>query len=214
MKLKAEKREELGKRPVRRLRRSGWIPAIVYGPAQDPIPIKIKENVVEKFIHHVTETTPIDLTVDGKTLRVFLKMVQRDKITDKVVHLDFYVPVKGHKMRINIPIEYKGKPIGVEKGGTLEIFVEELPVEVDPDKIMDKIEVDITGVGLGESLHVRDLDLPEGVKPLLDDEEVLLVVVAPRGLTEEEEEEVAAAEEESVEPEVIKKGKKEEEEEE
>ncbi len=214
VRIEAEKREELGKRPVRRLRRAGWVPAIVYGPEQEPFPIKIRYNVIEKVFHHITETTPIDLVVDGQTFRVFLKMIQRDKVTDRIVHLDFYVPVKGHRMRINIPLEYRGKPIGVERGGTLEIFVEELPVEVDPDKIVDKLEIDISEVGLGESLHVKDLKLPEGMKALLDDEEVLLVVVAPRGRVEEEEEvEEAAAEEESVEPEVIKKGKKEEEEE-
>ncbi len=212
LKIEAEKREEFGKRPVKRLRKSGWVPGIVYGPDQEPIPVKIKFNTVEKIFHHITETTPIDLSIDGKTYRVYLKMVQRDKLTDKVVHIDFYVPMKGHKMRLNIPLKYEGKPIGVERGGTLEILVEELPVEVDPDKIVDEIKVDITNVELGESLHVKDLDLPEDMKPLLDEEEVLLVVIAPRGLTSEEEEEEEAAAEESAEPEVIKKGKKEEEE--
>ncbi len=212
LKIEAEKREEFGKRPVKRLRKSGWVPGIVYGPDQEPIPVKIKFNTVEKIFHHITETTPIDLSIDGKTYRVYLKMVQRDKLTDKVVHIDFYVPMKGHKMRLNVPLKYEGKPIGVERGGTLEILVEELPVEVDPDKIVDEIKVDITNVDLGESLHVKDLDLPEDMKPLLDEEEVLLVVIAPRGLTSEEEEEEEAAAEESAEPEVIKKGKKEEEE--
>ncbi len=211
LKIEAEKREEFGKRPVRRLRKSGWVPGIVYGPDQEPIPIKVRFNAVEKIFHHITETTPIELSVDGESYRVFLKMVQRDKVTDKIVHIDFYVPTKGHRMRLNIPIKYEGKPIGVERGGTLEILVEELPVEVDPDKIVDEIKVDITNVGLGESLHVKDLDLPEDMKPLLDEEEVLLVVVAPRGLTAEEEVEEEETSEETSEPEVIKKGKKEEE---
>ncbi len=214
LKIEAEKREEFGKRPMKRLRKNGWVPGVAYGPDQKPFPIKIRFNTIEKIFHHITETTPIDLVIDGKSYKVFLKMVQRDKITDKVVHIDFYVPTKGHKMRLNIPLRYEGKPIGVERGGTLEILVEELPVEIDPDKLIEEIEVDISNVGLGESLHVKDLELPEDVKPLLDEEEVLLVVVAPRGLSteEEEKEEEAAAEEKEEEPEVIKKGKKEEEE--
>ncbi len=219
IKLEAQVREELGKRPVRRLRKSGYIPAVVYGPAQEPLPVKLRESLVERVFHHITETTPIKLVITGdgeeKNLRVFLKMVQRDKVTDKIVHLDFYVPVKGHKMHINIPIEYKGKPIGVERGGMLEILVEELPAEVDPDKIVEKIEIDISGLGLGESLHVKDVELSEGIKAMLDDEEVLAVVIAPRKAVEEEveEEEAAAEEEEEVQPEVIKKGKEKEEEE-
>ncbi len=212
LKIEAEKREEFGKRPVKRLRKSGWVPGIIYGPDQEPIPIKVRFNTVEKVFHHITETTPIELVLDGKSYRVFLKMVQRDKVTDRIVHIDFYVPMKGHKMRLNVPLKYEGKPIGVERGGTLEILVEELPVEVDPDKIVDEIKVDITNVGLGESLHVKDLDLPEDMKPLLDEDEVLLVVVAPRGLTTEEEVEEEETTEETSEPEVIKKGKKEEEE--
>ncbi len=215
VKLNAEFRKELGKRPVRRLRRAGYVPGVVYGPAQDPIPIKMKKSEVEKVFHHITETTPIDLNIkldDGeKNLTVFLKLVQRSKIHDTIVHLDFYVPVKGHKMHINIPIEYQGKPIGVERGGLFEVLVEELPVEVEPDKLIEKIVIDVSNLGLGESLHVRDLELPEGIKPMLSEEEVLVVVIPPKKKGEEEEEETAA-EEEEVEPEVIKKGKEKEEE--
>ncbi len=213
--LVAEVRTEKGKRPVRRLRKSGYIPAILYGPETGSKPVKIRKSALEKFIHHVTETTPIDLVVkengEEKRYRVFLKMVQRDKVTDEIVHVDFYVPAKGHVMHINVPIKYIGKPIGVERGGMLEILVEELPVEVDPDKIVDHLEIDISNLEIGESLHVRDLELPEGMEPMLDDDETLVTIIAPKGLEVEEEE--VTEEEETVEPEVIKKGKKEEEEE-
>ena len=215
--LHAEIRKEFGKRPVKRLRKAGFIPGVVYGPGQEPISIKLKKSEVEKVFHHITETTPITLKImtdEGeKELKVFLKMIQRDKIHDSIVHLDFYVPMKGHKMHINVPIEYKGKPIGVERGGLLEILVEELPVEIDPDKMIDKIEVNIENLGLGESLHIKDLDLPEGVKPMLDEEEVLAVIIAPRkGVEEEVEAEEIAEEQEETQPEVIKKGKEKEEE--
>ncbi len=211
--LTAQLREERGKRPVRRLRRSGMIPGVIYGPGQEPIPVKLKRNEVEKVFHHISETVPIELELeDGRKLRVFLKSVQRSKTTDEIVHIDFYVPMKGHLMHTRVPIKYTGKPIGVERGGMLEILVEELPVEVDPDKIVDHIEVDISELGLGESLHVRDLDLPEGMEPMIDEDETLVTIIVPKGLTVEEEEVEEQAEEE-VEPEVIKKGKKEEEEE-
>jgi len=214
--LHAEIRKEIGKRPVKRLRKAGFVPAVVYGPKHEPLPIKLKKSEVEKVFHHITETTPINLKITtdgrGKELRVFLKMLQRDKVHDSIVHLDFYVPMKGHKMHINIPVEYKGKPIGVERGGLLEILIEEIPVEIDPDKMMDKLEINIENLGIGDSIHVKDLKLPEGVKPLLDEEEVLVVVIAPRKGVEEEEEEVVEEQEEEAQPEVIKKGKEKEEE--
>lgn len=204
------------KRAVRRLRKQGFVPGVVYGPDIEPLSISIKKTDLLKLLHEVTESSVIRLTVkdeNGKEVLshdVFIKNVQYDKLTDEVRHIDFYVPEKGHKMSINIPIEFTGKPIGLEKGGVLEIIHHELPVETLPSVVVEKFEIDISNLELGESIHVGDLKLPEGMTTELPEDEPLVSVAAPRGL-EVEEETAETEEEESVEPEVIEKGKKEEE---
>lgn len=202
------------KRAVRRLRKQGFVPGVVYGPDVEPLSISIKKTDLIKLLHEVTESSVIKLTVkdeNGKELfshDVFIKNVQYDKLTDDVKHIDFYVPEKGHKMSINIPIEIVGKPIGVEKGGVLEIIHHELPVETLPSAVVEKLEIDVSNLDLGQSIHVGDLKLPEGMTPEIPEDEPIVTVAAPRGLEVEEEVET---EEENVEPEVIEKGKKEEE---
>jgi len=212
--LEVRLRTPKGKREARRLRRRGEVPAVVYGPATDPIPVKIKRSLLEKVFHTITETTPIRLvikddeerTVSEKT--VFLKMIQRDKVSEAIVHVDFYEPVKGHRMRINVPLKVVGKPVGVEKGGFLEVYHEEIPVETDPDRVPQEIEVDVSSLDLGDVIHARDLKLPEGVKCLLEDEEAVVSILVPKEVSIEEE----AVEEEVAEPEVIKRKEEEEEE--
>jgi large subunit ribosomal protein L25 len=203
------------KRAVRRLRNQGLVPGVVYGPDIEPLAISIKKSELLKLFHEVTEASVIKLTVKDETGKevfshdVFIKNVQYDKLTDEVRHIDFYAPEKGHKMSIKIPIVYTGKPIGVEKGGVLEIIHHELPVETIPSAVVEKFEIDISNLELGESIHVGDLKLPEGMTSELPEDEPLVTVATPRGL--EVEEETIEEEEENVEPEVIEKGKKEEE---
>jgi large subunit ribosomal protein L25 len=213
MQLTAQIRTEHGKRPVRRLRNQGIIPGVIYGPEMKPMAIKLKKQEVEKFVHALSEakTVTLQINVDGETqnIEVFVKKVQIDKVTDEIVHIDFYRPAMGHVMRIEIPIRVVGKPVGVEKGGIMEVLHTELPVETLPSVLVEHIEIDVSGLDLGESYHVRDLKLPEGMKALLASDEALVTVIVPRGLQAEEV--VAAAPAETVEPEVIKKGKKAEE---
>ncbi|ANQ53284.1 50S ribosomal protein L25 [Thermosipho affectus] len=213
-KLEALVRSVIGnKRAVRRLRKQGFVPGVVYGPDIEPLSISIRKTNLIKLLHEVTEASAITLNVkddSGKEVFshvAFIKNVQYDKLTDEVKHIDFYVPEKGHKMNINIPIEFVGKPKGVEKGGVIEVIHHELPVETLPSVIIEKLEIDISNLNLGESLHVSDLKLPEGMEAELPENEPIITVAVPRGM-EVEGEETA---EEPVEPEVIEKGKKEEE---
>jgi len=191
----------------------GKIPAVVYGPDVEPLNISLNKVDVVKHINHLSETTVITLTMkennEKKEIHAFLKAVQRDRVNDAVMHLDFYVPAKGHKMEIHIPVNLIGKAKGVEKGGILDHIITNLPVEVLPKDIVDSIDVDVTHLDLGDALRVKDLPLPDGIKPLLDLEETIAVIETPRAALVEAVEEV---EEEEVEPEVIEKGKKEEEE--
>lgn len=212
----AQLRSAVGKkRTVRRLRRQGVIPAVAYGPGiEKPLNLALKKGDFLKLFREVSESTPLTLVVTddgGRELfrhMAFIKMVQYDKVTDEVKHVDFYVPESHHKMRINVPIHTVGKAVGVEKGGLLEIVHHEVVVEALPDKIPETIEVDISHLELGHSIRVKDVKLPEGVRILLDPEDVLVTVLVPRGL----EVETTITVPETSEPEVLKKGKKEEEE--
>ncbi|HCZ06546.1 MAG: large subunit ribosomal protein [Thermotogota bacterium] len=216
--LEAYHREEIKTSRAKKLRRQNMIPAVMYGPDTQPRPLKVPLTRLESVLSHATETTPIVLNIlldDGKTesKKVFIKSIQRHKVTDRIIHVDFYAPSESHKMHINIPLKFVGRAKGEEKGGIVEVFHHEVPCEFLPKDIVDYIEVDVSNVDLNESLHVKDVVFPEGIKPLLHPEDVILTIVAPRGL-EVEEAELEAAEAEEAEPEVLRKGKAEEEEEE
>ncbi|WP_041081434.1 50S ribosomal protein L25 [Thermotoga profunda] len=213
MQLTANLRTKQGKRAVRRFRAKGNIPAVIYGPETKPISITLNKFEVEKIFHKISEALPLKLELNTgdrvETLEVFIKNVQVDKVTDEIVHIDFYKPAKGHTMKISIPVRVVGKAEGVEKGGIMEVLHSELPVETLPSAVVEYIEIDVTKLGLGQSIHVKDLKLPEGMKALLNPQEAVVTIVVPRGLAAEEEVKPA---ETTAEPEVIKKGKKEEEE--
>jgi large subunit ribosomal protein L25 len=212
----AQLRSVVGKkRAVRRLRAQGVIPAVAYGPGVEK-PLNLTLNKIEfmKLFRGITESTPLTLVVadeSGKEVlkhMAFIKMVQYDKVTDELRHVDFYIPEAHHKMKINVPLHIVGKADGVEKGGIMEVLHHEVVVETLPDRVPEQIEIDVTSLGLGESIRVKDVKLPDGVKIDLDPEDVLITVVVPRGLEVEETPTTAT----NVEPEVLKKGKKEEEE--
>ncbi len=215
MELKATVRKEKGKRPSKRLRKEGLIPGVVYGPESEPVSIALDASQVKKVVGRISESVPIKLLLEHgdkvDALDVFMKRIQIDKVTDEVIHIDFYKPAAGHTMKINIPIKITGKAAGVEKGGILEVIHSELPVETLPTTVLEYVTIDVSKLDLGESIHVSDLQLPEGMKALLPKDDVIVTVLVPRGL---EVEETTAAATTLEEPEVIKKGKKEETEEE
>lgn len=193
-------------------RKENLVPAVVYGPSmKENKCINIRTNDVERLIEKATATTLIELNITGESsnekLTVFIKTIQRHKVTDKPIHLDFYCPQEGRKMNINIPISYLGEPAGVEQGGTLNIYLHEIPVEILPSDIIESLELDISDLQIGDNITIEDIKklLPESAEILLDDEEVLAGVIEPREVVEEEvvEEEVEEGEA-PTEPEVIK----------
>ncbi len=210
MELKAGIRKEKGKRQSRKMRREGFIPGIIYGPSTDPVNIVLEASQVNKIVGKVSESVPIKLHLEyenkTETLDVFMKKIQVDKVTDKILHIDFYRPAVGHTMKINIPIKIVGKAAGVEKGGILEVIHNELPVETLPTTLMEHIEIDVSKLDLGESVHVKDLQLPQEMKVMLPKDDVIVTILVPRGL--EIEEVLAPSTVGPEEPEVIKKGKK------
>lgn len=207
----AEKREAHGKGVARSLRRDGMVPAVLYreGRAQS---IKLSRKELAKLINSAAgEQVMVDLQfADGEKKLALLKDIQVDPIRGELLHTDFFEVSLTEKVRVFLHVTTVGEPIGVKRdAGILQHTLREVEVECLPDKIPGKVELDISGLEVGQSVHVSDLTFEEGIKVLTDTGDVIVTVTAPVvEAAPAAEEEVAV---EGAEPEVVKKGKKEEE---
>jgi large subunit ribosomal protein L25 len=212
--LSATPRDGTGKGAARTLRAEGRIPAVIYGHGRDPQALAIDNRELEKLLSRISaESTVIDLALDGKTARTLIREIQRHPFKRQILHVDFQELVAGEKVTVRIPIVLTGVPDGVrQEGGVLDQTLRELEVEVDPANIPNHIEIDVTPLGIGNSIHVRDIKLPEGAEYMGDEDASVCVVSAPRAVVET----VAATEEveATAEPEVIRKAKGDEDEDE
>lgn len=197
--LNATKRDELGSLAVGKMKRKGFVPINIYGPDSENVNAYVKSDELESLKAKVSESSLINVKVDGEEHHVVIKDVQYHALHGKIIHVDFYEFQKGHKLKITVPLEFVGVPKGRELGGKAEFFVREVEIETLPKYIVDKIEVDISDLDIKDSLRAKDVKLPpESV--LLDDPEKVIVEVfgATRGGEEEEEtEEEEAAETET-----------------
>jgi large subunit ribosomal protein L25 len=207
----AERRETHGKGVARSLRREGMVPAVLYreGKAQS---IKLSRKELAKLINSAAgEQVMVDLQfTDGEKKLALLKDVQVDPIRGELLHTDFFEVSLTEKVRVSLHVTTVGEPIGVKRdAGILQHTLREVEVECLPDKIPGKVEIDISGLEVGQSVHVSDLTFEEGIKVLADLGDVIVTVTAPVVEAAPVEAEAVAAE--AAEPEVVKKGKKEEE---
>jgi large subunit ribosomal protein L25 len=205
----ATARDQAGKGAARTLRSKGLIPAVIYGHGRDPQSLSLNARDLDKLLGHIqAESTVIEVSVGGTTSKTLIREIQRHPIKRQILHVDFQALVAGEKVTVSIPIVLEGIPEGVRLGGgVLDQTLRELEIEVDPSSIPDHIEFDVTNMVIGDSVHVSDLKLPEGVEVLDDPETSVAVLAAPRAVIEE----TAAAEpvegaEGVAEPEVIGKG--------
>jgi len=216
-----EKRTEAGKSAVRKLRREGKVPAVLYGADKECVAISVEANAIQELLKQGAGTNTIFLLkLKGaeEERRAMIKDYQADPISGRFVHFDFIRVTRGQKLTVSVPVELTGDSIGVSLGGRTDFVTRELDVEVLPREMIEKIVVDITDLDVGSSIRVEDLEdkLPPSAIFLEDPKRVVLLVEAPRKVEEEVEEEELEGEElltsETAEPELIKKGKDEEEE--
>jgi large subunit ribosomal protein L25 len=210
--LSATPRSSTGKGTARSLRLQGQVPAVIYGHGRDPQPLAINTRELEKLLDRISaESTVIELSLDGTSARTLIREIQRHPFKRQILHVDFQELVAGEKVTVNIPIVLTGIPDGVRNdGGILDQTMRDLAIEVDPSNIPNHVEVDVTNLRIGDSVHVRDITLPEGVEVADDGSSTVCVVSAPRAVVEEV---VAPTEvEPAPEPEVIGKAKEDEEE--
>jgi len=208
--LDAEIREEIGKGKTKVLRDKGFIPAVIYADGKDALSLKLSNRQLVRLVHqHRIEGVIINLNIKDdkkhKSRPCLVKEIQHDPVHGDIVHVDFNQISLTKEIKVNVPITAKGEPTGVKlEGGSLEHILWEIEIECLPVNIPKDIEVDISSLKLGESIHVRDIIVPLGTKILNDPGAIILSIVAPM----KEEVPVEAVEgEEKQEPEVIKEKK-------
>jgi large subunit ribosomal protein L25 len=210
--LSAEARTETGKGVARKLRAAGRVPAVIYGHAREAQALSLPTRELEKLLSSIsTGSTVVELSVGSATTKTLIREVQRHPFKKQILHVDFQELVAGEKVTVEIPLVFVGTPEGVRlSGALLEQILHSIEVLVDPANIPNHIDVDVTNLAMGHSLHVNELALPEGLEVLTDETATVCAVVAPRAVVEEtpaEGEEAAAP----AEPELIRKTKEEEE---
>lgn len=197
--MKADERAVKTKGDLRQLRAGGMVPGTVYGKL---LSASSAISVREKDLKSLLRTQPnavLELEVPGQGKHsVMVADVQRDSLSGGILHVDFHQINMNEVVRANVRIEHMGDSAGVREGGVLSVVLHELEVQCLPGDIPESVEVDISSLGIGESLQVKDIKLPQGVEASSDAELVVLTVLAPqKELTEEESEAQDVASEEA-----------------
>jgi len=201
----AETRTESGSGAARRLRRQHKIPAVLYGGDQDPVNLTLDHNDVLKHLDHEAVYSHIlDLKVDGKAEKAILKDVQKHPAKPKIFHLDFMRVTANEKIRVHVPLHFLNEEtsVGAKKGGVTTHSLVDVEIACLPGALPEYIEVDLVNLDVGESIHLTDIKLPEGVEiiTLLQEGEhdlsVVSIAAAKGGADDEEEAEAEAVSDE------------------
>lgn len=190
--LSAHVRDITGK-TSRKLASQGLVPAVVYGSKVGSRSLSVDRKEFDRLMQDATVgATLVSLTIDGAKapVDVIIKEVKRDEVKGFVQHVDFWAIDMGHSLQTEVPVTFVGSSEGERAGGTLMHLTRELRIEANPKDLPEHIEVDVTPLGIGDSLTVADLTAPKGVTLLDDPETVLVSVIAPMGVEEEAEAEI------------------------
>jgi large subunit ribosomal protein L25 len=208
--LTAERRSTKGTGAARKLRARGRVPAVIYGHGREAEPLSISQVEIERALIGVAAgSTVIDLTVDGKPVKTLIREIQRTAVRREIIHVDFYEIHADEQITLRVPVRLVGTPDGVRNaGGVLDQVLRDIEIEVLPAYIPQHVELDVTALTIGKSLHVGDIKL-EHATILTRLEDTVCTVVPPR--TEEVAAPVAEAAAEPAEPELIRKPRGEEE---
>ncbi len=182
--LKASARTQGGKGAARAVRRANRIPAVIYGGGEAPQPISLDQKEAQMLIfagHFLTTLFEIDL--DGKKQRAIPRDYQLDPVKDTPLHIDFLRLKEGQKIRVEVPVHVLNQDAspGVKRGGAVNIVEHSVSMMVPADAIPSSIDVDLKGIEINHSIHIKDLKLPEGCTPIDRSNFTLVTVVAPSG---------------------------------
>ncbi len=209
MQLAASVREKVGKEAVKKVRRAGFVPVSLYGHGMKALSLQVGvKDLYAALRTKAGENVVLNLQVEGVQLKesiCLIKEIQQNPVSENIDHVDLIVISMTQKIDVKVPLTalHSLEAPGVKEGGVLDLIHHEIMVECLPTAIPDKIEVDVKTMKIGDTIHAKDLKLPEGVKCKLDGEDVIVALHPPM-------KEVVATEEAGLgaEPEVIEKGKK------
>ncbi len=195
--LPAETRERAGKGASRALRRDGRVPAVVYGDKQEPLSVHVEEKLLARLMSngHFMNTV-VMVEVSGKPNRTLPKDVQFHPVTSRPIHVDFLRIGEHSQVNVNVPVNFideEDSP-GIKRGGVLNVVRHDLELVCDASRIPDQITISLTGLDIGDAIHISSVELPEGSKSVIDDRDfTIATVVAPSAMKAEEDEAEAAA---------------------
>ena len=195
--LMAKRRHETGKGAARRLRAAGQIPAVLYGKDQEPISLTLDAREALQLFHSISvENTIVNVQIDDdkEALETLVREIQMHPYRPDLVHVDFYCIERGVALEVDIPANYVGTPQGVRDGGILEVILHELRVKCIPSKIPDTIDIEVSALDIGDSIHASEISMDEGVELLTDPGQTVCLVSAPRVEEEEVEEDLEGVE--------------------
>ena len=187
-KLKARRREDLGKGAAHRVRAAGGVPGVLYGHGNEPLHIAVDARELYHTLHtDAGMNVLVDLRVDGDHFLAMPREVQRDLIKGRLLHVDFLRIARDEKIAVDVPVQLVGESRGVKEGGVLEHHLWSLHVEAFPQDVPTAIDAEIGGLALGDSLKVGDLTVDQKLTILTPPDEVIVSVVSPQILRAEEE---------------------------
>jgi len=194
--LTIEPRTDFGKIASYRLRMAGFIPGVIYSHGKTEAVQINKKDFFKLFKGKITESVIFDLhslsKKDYEEKMAYVKDYQKNPVTNEILHIDLFKVTATEKIHTNVPVEFAGTAIGAKMGGILEVELREVLVECLPRDLPEKIQVDVSKLNTGDSIHVRDLDLGEKVRIMTNPEAVIVTVIIPKIAVIEEKVEEAA----------------------
>ncbi|HEY4070183.1 MAG TPA: 50S ribosomal protein L25/general stress protein Ctc [Sphingomicrobium sp.] len=196
--LPAEARDRAGKGASRALRRDGRVPAVVYGEKKEPLSVHVEEKLLTKMLHtgHFMNSV-VMIDFQGKPHRTLPKAVDFHPVTSRPIHVDFLRIGEHTKVHVAVPMRFDNEDAspGLKRGGVLNVVVHELEIVCDAAHIPNEIHIALDGLEIGDSIHIGQVNLPEGVIPANTDEDfTVATIVAPSAMKAEEEEAAAEGE--------------------
>lgn len=193
--LKAEARDRAGKGATRSVRRQGLVPAVIYGDKKEPKLVSLRYGDLLPHVNTGRFTaTLVDLDIEGETMRVIPRDVQFEPVRDFIIHVDFLRLGKDARIRVEVPVHFRNHEAspGLKAGGVLNIVRHEIEFFCPADDIPQEVVVDLTGLHIGQSVHVSQVKLPEGARPTIADRDFTIATIAAAAAVPVEEEVEAA----------------------
>ncbi len=208
-KITAVPRDVRGKGAMRKLRAQGLIPSNIYGTGEENLIFSLKERDLTKLMLLEYENILLEIKIGDNELPAIIKDLQEDVVTGKPVHVDFQHVQMGKVLKVAIPVHLNGDSQGVKEGGIIEHFLRDINIECLPKDIPGEFAIDVSNLGIGDSIHVKDIEIQEGIRIIDSLHTVICSVVLPAKAVEEvpeevEEEELAEGEERTEEGKVEK----------